>query len=72
MTTRIVSLSERRAKLRREIEANLSPSEKRMDDKLEKLLILIDDMQDRIDTLETRQLQLVRLLNELLSRIESE
>ena len=71
MTTRIVSLSERRSRLRRELEANLSPAEKLMENKLERLLIIIDDLQGRVDILETRQLQLVRALNELLSRVES-
>lgn len=71
MTTRIVSLSERRSRLRRELEANLSPSEKVMENKLERLLLIIDDLQDRIEVLEARQLQLVRALNELLSRVES-
>jgi hypothetical protein len=42
-----------------------------MEDKLERLLIIIDDLQGRVDILETRQLQLVRALNELLSRVES-
>lgn len=71
MTTKIVSLAERRSRLRRELEANLSPSEKIMENKLERLLLIIDDLQDRIEVLETRQLQLVRALNELLSRVES-
>lgn len=69
--TRIVSLSERRSRLRRELEANLSPTERLMENKLERLLIIIDDLQGRIEVLETRQLQLVRILNELLSRVES-
>jgi hypothetical protein len=42
-----------------------------MENKLERLLIIIDDLQGRVDILETRQLQLVRALNELLSRVES-
>ena len=66
-----MSLSERRSRLRRELEANLSPAEKLMENKLERLLIIIDDLQGRVDILETRQLQLVRALNELLSRVES-
>jgi hypothetical protein len=71
MTTKIVSLAERRSRLRRELEANLSPSEKVMENKLERLLLIIDDLQDRVEVLEARQLQLVRALNELLSRVES-
>lgn len=71
MTTRIVSLSERRTRLRRELEANLSPTEKLMENKLERLLIIIDDLQGRVDVLEARQLQLVRALNELLARVET-
>lgn len=68
---RIISLTERRKKLRREIDSLLSPSERQMDSKLELLLDTIDDLRGRVDELEFRQLQLVRLLNELVTRLES-
>jgi hypothetical protein len=69
---RIVSLTERRKKLRRELESQLSPSERLMETRLELLLDTIDDLRGRVDELEARQLQLVRALNELLTRLEAD
>jgi prefoldin subunit 5 len=41
-----------------------------MDRKLERLIEVLDDMDARIQDLEQRQLQIVRALNELLTRLE--
>ena len=68
----IISLAERRRKLRQEIESLRSPTERAMDGKLDKLVEALDDLQDRMYELELRQTQLVRLLNELVSRLETD
>lgn len=41
-----------------------------MEAKLQKLVDILDDLQDRMDKIETRQLQLVRAISELVSRLE--
>jgi hypothetical protein len=43
-----------------------------MEKQLEQLLEVIDELDARVQDLELRQLQLVRALNELLSRLEKE
>lgn len=70
MDGKIIRLAQRRKRLRQEIEAGMTPNERMMDRKIELLLEQIDDLKDRVETLESRQLQLVRALNELLSRLE--
>ena len=70
--SRIISLAERKRKLRQEIESFRSPSDKRMEKQLEQVLELVDELDARVQELELRQLQLVRALNELLSRLEKE
>jgi len=70
--SRIISLTERKRKLRQEIESLRSPTERAMDNKLDRLVEALDDLQDRMQELETRQSQLVRLLNELVSRLETD
>ena len=70
--SRIISLAERKRKLRQEIESLRSPTERAMDNKLDKLVEALDDLQDRMQELELRQAQLVRLLNELVSRLETD
>lgn len=49
-----------------------SSEEIRMDSKFEQVLAVIDELEGRIETLEDRQLKLVRALNELLSRLETD
>jgi chromosome segregation ATPase len=68
----IISLKERRRKLRKEMESLRSPAEKDMSRQIELLVETIDDLRDRVETLEARQLQLVRALNELLRRVETD
>ncbi len=70
--SRIISLAERKKKLRQEIDSFRSPSDKKMERQLEQLLEVIDELDARVQDLELRQLQLVRALNELLSRLEKE
>lgn len=70
--SRIISLAERKRKLRQEIESLRSPTERAMDNKLDKLVEALDDLQDRMQELELRQAQLVRLLNELVARLETD
>lgn len=70
MDGKIIRLAQRRKRIRQEIEAGMTPNERMMDRKIELLLEQIDDLKDRVETLESRQLQLVRALNELLSRLE--
>jgi hypothetical protein len=43
-----------------------------MDRQLERLVEVLDDLDERIEVLEARQLQLVRALNELLARLEQD
>lgn len=66
----IIRLAERKRRLRQEIDSLRSPSEREMDQKMERLLEVIDELQARVQDLEQRQLQLVRILNELLNRLE--
>lgn len=66
----LIHLHERRRKLRQEIDSQRSPAERSMDRKLERLIEVLDDMDARIQDLEQRQLQIVRALNELLTRLE--
>lgn len=70
--SRIISLTERKRKLRQEIESVRSPGDRKMERQMEQLLEVIDELQARVQELELRQLQLVRALNELLSRLERE
>lgn len=72
MDGKIIRLAQRRKRIRQEIEAGMTPNERMMDRKIEILLEQIDDLKDRVETLESRQLQLVRALNELLSRLEEQ
>ena len=65
-------IHERRRKLRKEMEALRSPAEKVMSRHIEILVETVDDLRDRIDILEEKQLQLVRALNELLRRVETD
>jgi hypothetical protein len=57
--SRIISLAERKKKLRQEIDSFRSPSERRMERQLEQLLELVDELDARVQDLELRQLQLV-------------
>ncbi len=68
----IIHLRDRKRKLRKEMEALRSPAEKDMSRQIELLVETIDDLRDRVETLEARQLQLVRALNELLRRVETD
>lgn len=70
MDGKVIRLAQRRKRLRQEIESGMTPNERAMNRKVEILLEQIDDLKDRVETLESRQLQLVRALNELLSRLE--
>lgn len=70
--TRIISLTERKRKLRQEIDSLRSPTERAMDNKLDRLVEALDDLQDRMSELELRQSQLVRILNELVARLETD
>jgi seryl-tRNA synthetase len=72
MDGKVIRLAQRRKRIRQEIEASMTPNERAMDRKIEILLEQIDDLKDRVETLESRQLQLVRALNELLSRLEEQ
>ena len=72
MDGKVIRLAQRRKRIRQEIEAGMTPNERAMDRKIEILLEQIDDLKDRVETLESRQLQLVRALNELLSRLEEQ
>lgn len=72
MDGKVIRLAQRRKRIRQEIEASMTPNERAMDRKIEILLEQIDDLKDRVETLESRQLQLVRVLNELLSRLEEQ
>lgn len=69
---KIISLAERKRQLRQEMEANRSPREQGMDRQIQRLVEALDDLDERLELLEARQLQLVRALNELLTRLEQE
>ena len=71
MSTKLIHLNERKRRLRQEIEQSRSPTEKKMDNKLDRLVEVLDDLHGRVDELEQRQLQLVRILNELITRLEN-
>lgn len=66
MDMKLIRLQEWKKQRRR------SPEERLMDYKLEQLIDIIDSLEERIQSLEDRQLKLVRALNELLSRLETE
>lgn len=69
MSTKLIHLKEWREKLRLETK-RLSTEETRVKRQMEQLLDVIDELQGRVEDLERRQLQVVRALNELLSRLE--
>lgn len=63
---KLIRLQDRRNRVKK------SQEERDVDNKLERLLDIIDELNGRVEVLEERQLKLVRALNELLSRLESD
>lgn len=63
---KLIRLQDRRNRPKRSFE------ERSVDSRFERLVEVIDELQERIEVLEDRQLKLVRALNELLSRLETD
>jgi hypothetical protein len=63
---KLIRLQDRRNKPKR------STEERSVDSRFERIVDVIDELQERIEVLEERQLKLVRALNELLSRLETD
>ncbi len=63
---KLIRLQDRRNKPKR------STEERSVDSRFERIVDVIDELQERIEVLEDRQLKLVRALNELLSRLETD
>lgn len=63
--TKLIHLKEAKALLKKKAD-----SSKEVERKIEKLVEIIDELQEKVEILEARQLQLLRVVQELLARLE--